>query len=140
VVLVRRYVSIQVLLALMPAVFSAPFLHLHGHEYTDHFLEEHARQAPAAHPHLSTSGHAHSPSAAISTHEDEDAVSLDWFQAGPQPVPNLEFVLVETMVIPVPELARFWTEAPTYRSHDPPPIVSFSPRAPPATRFSAVGV
>ena len=136
----RRYVSIQVLLALVPAVFSAPFLHLHGHEDTDHFLEAHSRQALVAHPHLSTSGYAHGPSVAISACEDEDAVSLDWFQGGPHPVPSLEFVLVETTVIPVPEPTAFWTEVPTHRSHDPPLIVSLSPRSPPATRIPSLGV
>jgi hypothetical protein len=136
---VRRYISIQVLLALVPAVFSAPFLHLHGHADTDHFLEAHSRRALVTHPHFSTSGHAHGPSAAVSPCEDEDVVPLDWFQGGPQPAPNLEFVLVETTVVPVPEPTASWLEVPTHRSHDPPLIVSLSPRSPPATRFSPLG-
>jgi hypothetical protein len=136
---VRRYVSIQVLLALVPAVFSAPFLHLHGHEDTDHVLEAHSTQTVVSHPHLSACGHAQGPGKAIISCEDEDAVSLDWFQGGPQSVPDLKFVVVETTVIPSPELTAFWTEVPTHRSHDPPLIVSLSPRAPPATRMSPLG-
>jgi hypothetical protein len=137
---VRRYVSIQVLLALVPAMFSAPFLHLHGQGDTDHFLGTHSTQVLIAHPHLSTSGYAHVASAAIRACDDEDAVPLDWFQGGPQPVPNLELVLVETTVIPVPEPTAFWIEVPTHRSHDPPLMVSLSPRPPPATRIPSLGV
>lgn len=131
--------SIQVLLALVPAVFEAPFLHLHGHADTDHFLEANSRQTLVSHPHLSVGGYTHGRGAAIISCEDEDAVSLDWFQGGPQPVPNLEFVLVETAVILVPEPTAFWIEVPTHRSHDPPLAVSLSPRSPPATHFSALG-
>ena len=127
------------LLALAPAVFSAPFLHLHGHENTDHSLEANSRQTLVSHPHLSEGGYPHGPGAAMTSCEDEDAVSLDWFQGGPQPVPNLEFVLVETTVTPAPEPDVFWIMVPTHRSHDPPLIVSIGPRPPPAARMSPLG-
>jgi len=136
---VRRYVSIQVLLALVPALFSAPFLHLHLHEDTDHFLGAHSRQALVAHPHLSTSGRTHGPSATIGAREDEDAVFLNWFQNHPQPAPSLEFLLVETAIITVPEPTAFWIEIPTHRSHDPPLNFSLNPRSPPATLSSSLG-
>src|SRR3990172_2126793 len=54
--LVRRYVSIQVLLALVPAVFSAPFLHLHWQENSGHFMRVHRAQALVTHTHFSICG------------------------------------------------------------------------------------
>jgi len=135
---VRRSVSIQVLLALAPIVFSAPFLHLHLHEDSDHFLEEHSKGSLVTHPHLAVSGDTQNPGFAVSALGD-DAVPLDWFPAGPQPGPSLEFVAVATPVVPVPEPGLFWMIFPDHRSHDPPPVVSTRPRSPPATRVSCLG-
>lgn len=138
----RRYISILVMLALVPAVLSAPFLHTHGHENSSHFTRVHRVQALVTHIHFSTCscGRGRGGNVTmIADHDDDDAIPLSWFQTHAQPVPSLEFVLVETTVIPVPELAAFWTEVPARRSHDPPLIVSPNPRAPPATRTSPLG-
>src|SRR5512139_2358549 len=124
----------------MPTLFSAPFFHLHGHEESDHFLQTHLRQNLVSHPHLSTCGGDHGGRAGIASCADEDAVFLDWIQGGAQPGPILEFVLVETAVIRAPVPIAFWTEIPTHCSHDPPLIVSLSPRSPPAARLSTLGV
>jgi hypothetical protein len=138
----RRYVSIVTLLALAPAVFSAAFLHTHGHQTSGHFMRAHSAQALVTHTHFSTCGcgHGHGGNVTMITdHDDDDEIPLSWFQDNPQPVPHLEFVVVETAIIQAPEPTASWIEVPTHRSHDPPLIVSLSPRSPPATPSSPLG-
>ena len=135
----RRYVSTLTLLALVPAVFSAAFLHTHGHQNSGHFMRVHLAQALVTHTHFPTCGcgHGHGGNVTIiGDHDDDDEIPLSWFQDNPQPVPRLEFVLVEIAIIQAPEPAAFWIEVPTHRSHDPPLIVSLSLRSPPVTPSS----
>ncbi len=83
---VRRLIAIQILLALVPAVFSAPLLHLHGHENTDHFVKAHRAQALGSHTHFSTCqcGGGHSGTVVMTaSRDDDDAVFLNWFQDNP---------------------------------------------------------
>jgi hypothetical protein len=139
---VRRFISIQVLLTLVPAVFSAPFLHMHGHRNSGHFMGAHQAQALVTHTHLAACRYGHRPGGGatiIADDDDDDAIPLNWFQNHPQPVPHLEFVLVETAIITVPEPSAFWIEIPTHRSHDPPLTFSLNPRSPPATPSSSLG-
>ena len=136
--LVRRFIAIQVLLTLAPAVFSAPFQHLHGHEDTDHFVKAHRAQALVTHTHLSTGAcrGGHSGTVVVTASpDDDDSVSVDWFQDNPHPAPSLEFALVEILVLPAPEPAACWADVPIHRSHDPPLISSFRPRSPPTSRI-----
>ena len=132
--LVRSSIAIQVLLALGPAAFWAPFLHLHRHENSDHFARAHRAQTLVTHTHLPTCRPGHLPHASLATgttQEDADAIFLDWFQANPRPAPTLDFVPAETAVVPAPEQVAAWIEVPVHRSHDPPFILSFSSRSPP---------
>jgi len=132
--LVRSSIAIQVLLALGPAAFWAPFLHLHRHENSDHFARAHRAQTLVTHTHFPTCRPGDQPHSSLATdaaQEDADAIFLDWFQANPQPAPSLEFVPAETTVVPAPEQTAVWIEVPVHRSHDPPLILSFGPRSPP---------
>jgi len=131
---VRPSIAIQVLLALGPAAFWAPFLHLHRHENTVHFAKAHRAQTLVTHTHFPTCRSGDWPDRTLATSaagEDADAIFLNWFQAKPHPAPGLDFVPAETTIVPAPEQTAAWIGVPVHRSHDPPLILSFSPRSPP---------
>ena len=130
----RRFVTIQVLLALVPAVFSAPFLHLHGHENSAHIERAHRSRALVDHPHFPSgcsAGRANDL-AITGSQGDDSSVSLNWFQDNPRPIPGLECVPAEAAVVPVLEPTAVSVELPMHCSHDPPFVFARSPRSPPA--------
>ena len=113
-------------------MFWAPFLH--RHENTDHFATAHRARTLATHTHFPVFRPGNQPfrSLTISASPDEaDAVFLNWFQANPRAAPSLDFVPAETAVVPAPGHTVARIQAPVHRSHDPPLILSFSPRSPP---------
>lgn len=130
----RRLITLSVILALLLALFRAPFFHLHaGHEHT---ADE------PGHDGLDLAFHTHVESHPSADHDGETSVSVPKANGDAQSVDVLLF-LQETppsLPVQVEQVASCSQLIPTGltiyeftpRTHDPPWIHSSIPRSPPA--------
>jgi hypothetical protein len=131
----RRSVSLSVILALLFALFRAPFFHLH--EGKDHGPHEpgHHSLALISHVHLrpfSASSHHGAETSVDGRQADRNAQPIDILVLEQEPPPSLpvqiEQVAFYSPLIPT-GLAIYEL---TPRTHDPPVVHSSIPRSPPA--------
>ena len=122
----RSYGSILLSLALLVAFVQAPFLHTHQHEST----QKHA--GAFLHVHLKLATPVSKSPELRGLDPDEDALYEGWFSAPPTDLGSMTPVIVaEPFSLPLPERGGWTVVTPLQFGHDPPPLCSNSPRAPP---------
>ena len=123
----RAYQSAVLALAMFVAFIEAPFLHTHQHESTQH------HPGPVFHLHFPSIEYGGKGPAIRSLNPDDDAQFLSWVSVTPTHlIPAAPALPAEFFTVPPPELRRWTIDARHPRGHDPPPLTTQNPRAPPA--------
>ncbi|WP_130422438.1 hypothetical protein [Edaphobacter modestus] len=123
---VRSCISILMNLVLALTFLQAPFLHVHGHESTEH------------HPHAFF--HTHFPHHHFSASKspefrgldpDDDAVFQQWFSATINDISTPVFMLTSIYTLVPVRSSELFFEPNILSGHDPPRRSRSSPRSPP---------
>jgi hypothetical protein len=124
---VRAYQSAVLVLAMFVAFIEAPFLHTHQHESTQH------HSGPVFHLHLRSIQHSGNGPEFRGLNPDDDAQFQSWLSLTPTHLtPVAPAVPAQFFTVPALEASRSTVDAPQQRGHDPPPLTTQNPRAPPA--------
>ena len=139
----RLFLAVPLSLAMILALYQAPLLHRHdrhdggpsgpsGHDKPDRrhshadapFVHSHGIASPARVPLQGGSG----PSISEAEH---DGKSLDVFRLIAQNNPVQNFVLTQNIAVAAEAYSGYAHREPPTRTHDPPVLGLFRPRAPP---------
>ena len=133
--IVRRLVNIPACVLLVLGCVQVPLLHLHPNQEHHHGPDAAHRHSPVVHSHIpqEIAAYARNVRGLGLSHEDHDAEQITSFVAREQNHPGVTPAIIESDISDVSlnatgdrvlELAS--------RGHDPPPLASLNPRAPPA--------
>ena len=130
----RRVYSTVVGMALLVALFQAPYSHIHLNRTSDHAKEHHLSQGLTLHTHLLAARHGdlHLPAVTRSNGRGkDDAIFLAWAPALTHFDPIHVLSPLEPFVLILPDQLVDFLVFPVYHSHDPPFVLSSAPRSPP---------
>ena len=125
---VRQAIAIALSLALQAAGLSAPFVHAHP---DDHDTDHHAGSTVHAHWAGHAESHHSSDAKTVSSGEHDRAVSVHGFVAVTAASFGGSAVTHTAVELPAPAERPAHRRVEITHSHDPPPLLSRSPRAPP---------
>jgi len=129
----RRFGLIPASLALLQALFVAPYQHVHVSE--QHHEHSHHDEAAIvhAHPYGFSLPESHNDEPAFEhSHKPHVSVALDTFSTLAQGVLTLVFVPESTVAVFAPAQLAVWVEITEQCGHDPPCIGDAPSRAPPS--------
>ncbi len=133
--IVRRAVTILGCLLLLVGGLQSPLIHLHPSQEHHHGSDEAHKHTSVVHAHFSqgTVVNEHDANEAGLAHDEHDAEEVGSFAAREPERSSLTLAIAEwgVHVAPLPASEENVLESAA-RGHDPPPLPSANPRAPPA--------